>query len=207
MSTEGRALARLIAEVRRCRVCRDHSRPSRLPHEPRPVLQAKPSARLLICGQAPGVRAHASGVPFADASGERLRAWLAVTREEFYDPTRVAIVPVGLCFPGHDAAGGDLPPRAECAPLWQARILAHLPRTELMLLVGGHAQRWHLGQPRSAGVTETVARWRQLLAGAERPRRLALPHPSWHNNHWLAANAWFAQELLPAVRREIRALL
>jgi uracil-DNA glycosylase len=199
-------LARLVAEVRRCRVCRDAPLGAPLPHEPRPVLRPSASARLLICSQAPGVRVHASGIPFTDASGDRLRAWLALTHEEFYDAKRIAIVPMGLCFPGLDAAGGDLPPRAECAPLWHARLLAAMPRIELILLVGGHAQRWHL-RAHTHGMSRTVARWRELLASGEHPRRLPLPHPSWRNNRWLAVNPWFARELLPELRREVRALI
>jgi uracil-DNA glycosylase len=199
-------LARLIAEVQACRACRDRPRGKPLPHEPRPVLRPSATARLLICSQAPGVRVHASGLPFSDPSGDRLRAWLALTREQFYDAARVAIVPMGMCFPGHDAAGGDLPPRAECAPLWHARLLAAMPRIELILLVGSHAQRWHLPAC-TGGMSQTVARWRELIAARERPRRLPLPHPSWRNNHWLAANPWFASELLPALRQEVRALL
>jgi uracil-DNA glycosylase len=201
-----RVLARLVAEVRACRACRDRPRGTPLPHEPRPVLRPSATARLLICSQAPGVRVHASGIPFSDPSGDRLRAWLALTREEFYDAARVAIVPMGMCFPGHDAAGGDLPPRAECAPLWHARLLAAMPRIELILLVGSYAQRWHLPAC-TGGMSQTVGRWRELIAVCERPRRVPLPHPSWRNNHWLAANPWFASELLPTLRQEVRALL
>jgi uracil-DNA glycosylase len=207
MTSRERALARLVAEVRRCRVCRDTPRGVGLPHEPRPVLRPSASARICICSQAPGARVHASGTPFSDPSGDRLRAWLRLTPDEFYDDARIAIVPMGFCFPGHDAAGGDLPPRAECAALWHARVFAAMPQLELLLLVGSYAQHWHLKDAPSAPMTETVGRWRELLARQERPRRLALPHPSWRNNHWLAANPWFERELLPAVRREIRALL
>jgi uracil-DNA glycosylase len=146
-------------------------------------------------------------MPFTDASGARLRAWLRVTPDEFYDTARIAIVPMGFCFPGHDRAGGDLPPRGECAPLWQARVFAAMPQLELLLLVGSYAQRWHLNDAATTAMTETVGRWRELLDRQERPRRLPLPHPSWRNNHWLATNPWFTRELLPALRREVRALL
>jgi uracil-DNA glycosylase len=206
MTRAERELTRLLGEVRRCRVCRDAPRGRRLPHEPRPVLRPSATARLCICSQAPGVRVHASGIPFSDASGDRLRGWLGVTREEFYDTTRIAIVPIGLCFPGHAADGGDLPPRPECAPLWQERIFATMPRLELILLVGGYAQRWHLRQARTT-TSETVGRWRELLGEARIPRRVVLPHPSWRNNRWLADNSWFTRDMLPDLRREVRRLL
>ena len=206
MTRAERELARLLGDVRRCRVCRDAPRGRRLPHEPRPVLRPSATARLCICSQAPGVRVHASGIPFSDPSGDRLRGWLGLTRDEFYDTTRIAIVPMGFCFPGHAADGGDLPPRPECAPLWQERIFAVMPRLELILLVGGHAQRWHL---REAGgtTTETVGRWRELLRETRIPRRVVLPHPSWRNNRWLADNPWFTRDMLPDLRREVRRLL
>jgi uracil-DNA glycosylase len=171
------------------------------------VVRPSATARLAICSQAPGVRVHASGVPFTDPSGDRLRAWLALTPEEFYDQARVAIVPMGFCFPGHDAAGGDLPPRRECASAWHARLFAAMPQLELVLLVGTYAQRWHLGLPIGAGMTETVRQWQAHLTSAETPRRIALPHPSWRNNAWLAANPWFERGLLPALQREVRRLL
>src|SRR5262249_33765440 len=141
MSGMGHELARLLREVAACRICRDTPQGPPLPHEPRPVLRPSETARLAICSQAPGVRVHASGVPFTDPSGDRLRAWLAVTSEEFYDQARVAIVPMGFCFPGHDAAGGDLPPRRECVAHWHKRLFATMPQLELVLLVGSYAQR------------------------------------------------------------------
>jgi uracil-DNA glycosylase len=153
------------------------------------------------------VRVHASGVPFTDPSGDRLRAWLALTPEEFYDQARVAIVPMGFCFPGHDAAGGDLPPRRECAARWHGHLFAAMPQLELVLLVGGYAQRWHMRLPAGAGMTETVREWRARLTSSDRPRRIALPHPSWRNNAWLVANPWFEREMLPAVRRQVRRLI
>ena len=150
---------------------------------------------------------HASGRPFADASGERLRAWLAVTAEEFYDEARVAIVPMSFCFPGHDTAGGDLPPRPECARRWHAELFAHLPQLELVLLVGSYAQRWHLGLTGRETAAQTVARWRSIYASAVDPRRVPLPHPSWHNTAWLKANPWFETELLAFLRPKVRRLL
>ncbi len=204
-------LAALVARVRACRVCRDEPAGSPLPHEPRPVLQVSPDARLVISGQAPGTRVHASGRPFTDPSGDRLRAWLGIGEDVFYDENRVAILPMGFCFPGQDAKGGDLPPRAECAPLWREKVLAALPRVELILLVGLYAQRWHLKERRGrdSSLTATVADWRSILAGAEpgQPRVLPLPHPSWRNTAWLKANPWFESELLPVLRTEVARLV
>jgi uracil-DNA glycosylase len=150
---------------------------------------------------------HASGKPFTDPSGDRLRAWLQVTADEFYDTKRVAIVPMGFCFPGHDASGGDLPPRKECARAWHARLFAAMPQLELVLLVGSYAQRWHLDQPDGTAMTQTVQDWRALLRARKRPRYLPLPHPSWRNNAWLTANPWYEAELLPVLRREVRRLI
>jgi uracil-DNA glycosylase len=207
MSGRARELARLVREIGACRICRDAPRGKPLPHEPRPVLRPSATARLAICSQAPGVRVHVSGVPFTDPSGDRLRAWLALTADEFYDQARVAIVPMGFCFPGHDAAGGDLPPRRECAAHWHVRLFASMPQLELVLLVGSYAQRWHLGLPGGAGMTEAVKAWPRGLTSPGTPRRIALPHPSWRNNTWLAANSWFERDMLPAVRLEVRRLL
>ena len=203
----GRELRRLQREIGACRICREAAVGTPLPHEPRPVLRPSPTARLCIASQAPGVRVHASGVPFSDPSGDRLRAWLALTPEEFYDARRVAIVPMGFCFPGHDAAGGDLPPRRECAPTWHRRLFAAMPQLELILAVGSYAQRWHLEPTASRGMTVAVTGWRERLASAVRPRRVALPHPSWRNNAWLAANPWFERELLPRLKDEVRRLI
>jgi uracil-DNA glycosylase len=204
MSTQ---LDRLLAEIRACRACVDAPRGRPLPHEPRPVLRVGSSARLAVTGQAPGTRVHASGLPFNDPSGVRLRDWMGVSEAEFYDERRVAVVPMGFCFPGLDAKGGDLPPRRECAPLWRARLLALLPRVELVLLVGGYAQRWHLPEAAAAGLAATVADWEAILDRAGRPRYLPLPHPSWRNNAWLKVNPWFARELVPRLRREVDALI
>ncbi len=204
-------LAALVARVRACRVCREQPAGKPLPHEPRPVLQVSPDARLVISGQAPGTRVHASGRPFTDPSGDRLRAWLGIGEEVFYDENRVSIVPMGFCFPGQDGKGGDLPPRAECAPLWRKELLAALPRVELILLVGLYAQRWHLKDRRGrhASLTATVGDWRSILASAEpgQPRVLPLPHPSWRNTAWLKANPWFESELLPVLRTEVARLV
>lgn len=200
-------LAALLTQIEDCRLCIEAPRGKPLPHPPRPVLRPSSSARLAICSQAPGVRVHASGRPFTDPSGDRLRAWLGVTEEEFYDQARVAIVPMGFCFPGHDAHGGDLPPRRECAARWHAPLFATMPQLQLVLLVGSYAQRWHRPAETRAGMTETVRNWRQMLDAPRCPRMLPLPHPSWRNNAWIRANPWFESELLPVLRREVRALL
>lgn len=204
-------LERLLVLVRACRVCRDGPGGAPLPHEPRPVLQGAGSARLLISGQAPGTRVHASGRPFTDPSGDRLRHWLGIGEEVFYDESRVAILPMGFCFPGHDDKGGDLPPRPECAPLWRSRLLAAMPNLQLILLVGQYAQRWHPGvrTRQRASLTATVADWRAVLSdstGRGGPALLPLPHPSWRNNAWLKANPWFEGELLAWLRPEIARL-
>jgi uracil-DNA glycosylase len=200
-------LTDVLASIRSCRVCVETPRGKPLPHAPRPVLRASATARLAICGQAPGTRVHASGKPFTDPSGERLRAWLEVTPEEFYDESRVAIVPMGFCFPGQDAKGGDLPPRRECAALWHRELFAALPRIELVLAVGAYAHAFHLGAARGKNLQETMLRWRQHLKAKLRPRILPLPHPSWRNNAWLKRNPWFDAELLPVLRREVRRVL
>jgi uracil-DNA glycosylase len=197
----------LVAEIRACRHCRDHPDGLPLPHEPRPVLRVSPTARIGVFGQAPGTRVHASGMPFTDPSGVRLRAWMGVTDDEFYDESRIAIVPMGFCFPGLDAKGGDRPPRRECAPLWRARLMAALPALELILLVGQYAQRWHLGGDARAGLTDTVQRWREITGRLDRPVLVPLPHPSWRNNGWIRRNPWLEAELLPWLRAAVRARL
>lgn len=197
----------LLAEIGNCRICRDTPRRKPLPHEPRPVLRPSLTARICIAGQAPGTRVHASGVPFSDPSGVRLRAWMGVTESEFYDRSRIAIVPMGFCFPGHDAKGGDLPPRAECSEKWRQRVFDAMPQLELVLAIGLHAQRWHFGRDARGSLSETVSDWRRLFQRDARPRCLPLPHPSWRNNTWLKANPWFEQDVLPVVRCEVRARL
>jgi uracil-DNA glycosylase len=196
----------LATSVRACRLCRD--RPAgALPHEPRPILQGSATARLCIASQAPGTRAHASGVPFQDPSGTRLRAWLDLDEPAFYDAATVAIVPMGACFPGQDAKGGDLPPRRECAGQWRSGLFAAMPDLELILVIGGYAQAWHLGEDFRDGLTGTVRRWREILAAPRKPRVLPLPHPSWRNNGWIRTNPWFEAELLPVLRAEVRTIL
>ena len=198
----------LLEEIRACRLCLEAPQGRPLPHEPRPVVRASTTARIAIYSQAPGTRVHASGMPFTDPSGDRLRAWMGVSADEFYDETRIAIVPMGFCFPGLDAKGSDLPPRRECARHWRARVIAALPNVELALLVGSHAQRWHLPGERGRGMTEIVRDW-QGIADIEGsgPRYIPLPHPSWRNNAWIGANRWFEAEVLPALRSQVRGLL
>lgn len=188
-------LGPLLQEVRECRLCE-----AQLPLGPRPVLRASASARLLIIGQAPGTRVHETGIPWNDPSGERLRRWLALDDDTFYDPSRVAIIPMGFCYPGR-GKGGDLPPRPECAATWHGRLLAHLPQRRLTLLVGQYAQRAYLPRWRGS-LGENVAHWAE--AG---PGLFPLPHPSPRNTRWLAQRPWFEAEVVPALRRSVAAAL
>ena len=187
----------LLGEVRACRACEAH-----LPHGVRPVVRASPTARILIAGQAPGARVHASGVPFDDPSGDRLRDWLGLDRDAFYDETRIAIVPQGFCFPGTDPRGGDYPPRPECAKLWHPRLIPMLGNIELFVCVGQYAHAWHLDDRRKRTVTETVRAWRDYL-----PTHIALPHPSWRNTGWIKKNPWFSEDVLPYLREAVARLL
>jgi uracil-DNA glycosylase len=207
MTPEAAELDRVLTAIRGCRHCVEAPRGKPLPHEPRPVLRASRTARLAICSQAPGTRVHESGTPFTDRSGDRLRDWMGVTPQEFYDEARVAIVPMGFCFPGQDEKGGDLPPRRECATIWHRKLFAALPEIALVLAVGSYAQNWHLGDEAGASLQDTMLGWRRYLKGKRRPRILPLPHPSWRNNAWLTRNPWFEAELLPVLRREVRKLL
>lgn len=195
----------LAATIRACRICRDcPSQPQPLPHEPRPVVVMSSVARILIAGQAPGKRVHETGLPFNDASGDRLRQWLGVDKDQFYDSDSFAILPMGFCFPGYNADGHDLPPRRECAPQWREAAMAAMPQVELILAIGQYAQAWHLGEFRRPTLNETVANWReQLLANREGPKILPLPHPSWRNSGWLRRNPWFEAELLPVLKKEV----
>lgn len=200
-------LDRLVRDIRGCRVCAETPRGAPLPHEPRPVLRVSPTARIAVVGQAPGTRVHASGVPFSDPSGRRLRSWMGVSEDEFYDTRRIAILPMGFCFPGLDSKGGDRPPRRECAPLWRPRLFALLPQLELVLLVGLYAHRWHLGADAAGPLADTVRDFRRVLGREGRPRFFPLPHPSWRNNAWLRRNPWFEDELLPVLQQQVRAYL
>lgn len=189
-----KTLDALLEEVRACRACADV-----LPLGPRPVVQISATARILVASQAPGTKVHESGIPFSDASGERLRAWMGVSPEQFYDAKRVAIVPMGLCYPGRARSGGDAPPRPECAPLWRDRLLAQMPDLRLTLLVGGHALAGALGP---GAMTDRVRGFRDHL-----PAIFPLPHPSWRSRHWAARHPWFDAEVVPALRDAVRAAL
>jgi len=196
------ALNNLLGEIRACRICADD-----LPLGPRPVLVARPSARILVIGQAPGTKVHETGIPWNDRSGDTLRGWMAVDRETFYDPDRIAIVPMGFCYPGvlpakNGKSGGDAPPRPECAPAWHDQVLAHLPKVELILLAGMYAHARYLGKARKKTLTETVRHWR-----AYGPRLFPLPHPSWRSTLLIKKNPWFEAELLPELRARVAALL
>jgi len=190
-------LDRLLKQIRACRLCADE-----LPLGPRPVLRGRVTARLLVVGQAPGTRVHETGIPWNDPSGDRLRAWMQIDREMFYDESRIAIIPMGYCYPGRNARGGDLPPRKECAETWLPKLLPHFPRVELTLLVGGYAHEHYLKDRAKETLTETVKAWREYL-----PRYLPLPHPSFRNLRWLRLNPWFEREVIPELRKNIKRLL
>ncbi|MCG2634766.1 MAG: uracil-DNA glycosylase family protein [Gammaproteobacteria bacterium] len=189
-------LSDLITQVRQCRQCADL-----LPHEPRPVLQAESSARILIAGQAPGTRVHQTGIPWNDPSGERLRRWMAVPPDIFYDPRRIAIIPAGFCYPGKGPSG-DLPPRPECAELWLQPLLANLPEIQLTLLIGQYAHKLHLGSRRGNSVAETVRN-----GATYAPNYLPLPHPSPRNRLWLRRNPWFDREVVPQLQQRCALVL
>ena len=195
------ALAQLSGKIAACRICAGRFAATETAHEPRPVVYPSTSARLMIAGQAPGARVHASGVPFDDPSGDRLRDWLGLDRDAFYDRDKLAIVPMAFCFPGYDAKGSDLAPPKICAETWRADLLAQMPQVELTLLVGQYAQGWHMGKARKKTLTETVSNWREYG-----PSVLPLPHPSWRNTGWLRKNPWFEAEVLPWLRAEVQRL-
>jgi uracil-DNA glycosylase family 4 len=186
----------LIDQVSKCVICEAH-----LPLGARPVIQFNPNARILIAGQAPGVKVHETGVPFNDASGNRLREWLGLTRDEFYDANNIAILPMGFCYPGRGKSG-DLPPRKECAPAWRERLLAALPNIELTIVLGKYAQAYHLPETKKMPLTELVKSWREYW-----PNYLVLPHPSPRNNIWLKKNPWFEQDVLPELDKRIATIL
>lgn len=189
------AFEKLLAEVRACTLCADS-----LIHGVRPVFQAHPNARILVVGQAPGRKVHATGKPFNDASGDRLRDWMGITPDVFYDANQIALLPMGFCYPG-TGKSGDLPPRPECAPAWRARLLAHLKQLEFTLVLGQYAQAYHLGKG-NASLTDTVKAWRTYW-----PSLVPLPHPSPRNNLWLRRNPWFEVELLPLIRKRVATVL
>jgi len=185
----------LLDEVRACKVCQKH-----LPHKVRPVLRAHPSAKILIIGQAPGIKVHKSGIPWDDASGNRLREWMGIDKEIFYDESKIAIVPMGFCYPGKGASG-DLPPRPECAPLWHEKILKELPQIKLTLLAGQYAQKSYIKEPQKT-LTQIVKAWK-----THTPRYLPLPHPSPRNFMWFKKNSWFEREVIPYLRKKVKGIL
>lgn len=189
----------LARKITACRLCADRFAATATAHRPRPVVWFRPGARLLIVGQAPGLRVHESGRPFTDRSGDRLRDWMGISEAQFYDRTKIAIVPMAFCFPGYDGKGADLPPPPICAATWRQQVMDRL-RPRLTLLVGGHAHRWHLGT--RGAVTQTVAGWRDHA-----PAVFPLPHPSWRNTGWLKRNPWFQADLLPRLRTEVAGVL
>lgn len=189
-------LTRILREVRSCQHC------VALPFGPRPIVQLASTARLLIIGQAPGSKVHQSGIPWNDASGDRLREWLMLERSDFYDPSKVAILPMGFCYPGAGKNGGDNPPRSECAPLWHARLLKHLPDAQLTLLLGQHAQKYYLVADRKNSMTETVRAYSEYA-----PRFFPLPHPSWRSLIWMRKHHWFEHTVIPSLRKAVRRVI
>jgi uracil-DNA glycosylase len=190
-------LEALAAEIRACTICARH-----LAHGVRPVLRISPTARICVAGQAPGLRVHQSGVPYDDRSGDRLREWLGTSREIFYDESRIAIIPMGFCFPGYTEKGADKPPRPECVRHWHDRLFRSAPKFDLVLAIGRYAQQYHLEGRAGKSVSDTVRAWRKYG-----PLIIPLPHPSWHNNHWLKQNPWFHSELVPVLRESVAQIL
>ena len=189
-------LAKLVKEIRSCSLCAAH-----LPLGPRPIIQVSSFAKILVVGQAPGSRVHQTGIPFNDPSGDRLREWMGIDKEAFYDEQKIALVPMGFCFPG-TGKSGDLPPRPECADTWRIKLLEQLPKIRLTIIVGQYAQAWHLKTGNKANLTETVMAWKDYW-----PEAIPLPHPSPRNNIWLKRNPWFEEQILPSLKRRVKAVL
>lgn len=186
----------LLKDIRACKICKEH-----LPLGPRPVATGHPESRIVIIGQAPGTKVHESGIPWDDASGNQLRKWLELSKEDFYNVTKIAIVPMGFCYPGKGKSG-DLPPRTECAPQWHDPLLEKMPKIELVLLIGMYAQKYYLGDSAKSTLTETVKNYKEYL-----PRYFTLPHPSPRNRFWLAKNPWFDKEVLPQLKASVQQVL
>ena len=193
---DGLRLDELVRDIRSCHICQDH-----LPAGPRPIVQVSQTAKVLIVGQAPGSKVHATGVPFDDPSGDRLRSWMGIDKDIFYDASKIAIVPMGFCYPG-TGKSGDLPPRKECADNWRLPLLEMLSSVELTLIIGQYAIEWHLGKTKKRTLTETVKTWREYW-----PKNVVLPHPSPRNNIWLKRNDWFEAEILPELKMRVQQLL
>ena len=209
VSSSSAELQALAQQVAACRLCAGDFAATHTAHAPRPVMHPSTTARICVAGQAPGARVHASGRPFDDPSGDRLRAWMGVDRDVFWDARKVAILPMAFCFPGYDAKSADLPPPKRCAETWRADLFAAQPQFELILLVGGYAQKWHLGPAAGRSLTATVARWREFFdpAAPGALRCFPTPHPSWRNNAWLKKNPWFEEEAIPCLQAEVTRLL
>lgn len=193
----------LAKQIAACTICVDDPIGNPLPHTPRPVVRLSSTARLCIAGQAPGLRVHKSGAPFTDPSGDRLRDWMGISEDVFYDVSRLAIVPMGFCFPGYDAKKSDLPPRKECVKTWHDEIFRQMSQLELILVIGQYAQAYHMGDARRSTLTETVANWRATFNEERSPKILPLPHPSWRNTGWLKKNPWFGEDVLPLLKQEV----
>lgn len=196
------ATTSLKSEIARCTLCTERFAVTKTAHRPHPVVWFDRPPRILVAGQAPGLRVHQSGIPFDDRSGDRLRDWMGIDRLQFYDTDKVAILPMAFCFPGYDASGSDLPPPKVCAATWHSRAMDELGDIELTLLIGGYAQNWHLDQKPRRTVTETVRSWRETA-----PRTFPLPHPSWRNTAWIRKNSWFETELLPELKTAVQKAL
>lgn len=200
-------MVELFDQIRNCKICiEDADNP--LPHKPNPVVVMSKKAKIVICGQAPGNRVNQSGIPFTDPSGDRLRNWLGVDDNVFYDSSIFSIVPMGFCFPGLDKKGGDLPPRKECAKAWHESVFDSMPQLELFLLVGGYAQKYHLGKAAQKTVTQTVSNWKEYIDNPIGGNRFfPLPHPSWRNTGWIKKHSFFEEDLLPFLKNEVSKIL
>ncbi|MEM7695882.1 MAG: uracil-DNA glycosylase family protein [Pseudomonadota bacterium] len=200
-------LSALTRQIKACEVCRTTPKGAPLPHAPRPIFQISRQARVAICSQAPGNKAHIAGKPFFDPSGVRLRAWMGLDEATFYDASKVAIIPMGFCFPGYDKHGGDKPPRPECVATWHDRLFPLLPNLSLFLSIGKYSLTYHLPERRRQSLTAIVSDWRAILDETGGRPVMALPHPSWRNNAWLSKNPWFEAEVLPELRARVAALV
>lgn len=198
------SLQHLLNEIRTCKICERSKNIASLPHPARPIVRMKSSAKILIVGQAPGNLAHQRGLPFDDPSGQKLRTWMGVSREEFYDDSQIAFAPMGFCFPGYGSNGSDLPPRKECAPLWQEKLLGKLPLIEIILLIGIYAMRWYLEPEKTQTVTDIVRGGARFLTKPKGSLAIPLPHPSWRNSRWMHLNPWFKEEIIPDLQKQVR---
>jgi len=200
-------LNNIIDGIRNCTECALTFSDTETQHKPRPVIQLTPTAKIAIIGQAPGMRVYKSGLPFDDASGDRLRDWMGIDRDVFYNDSKIAIIPMGFCFPGYDKRGSDIPPPPICAKKWRTELFKNTPRFDLTLLIGMHAQKWHLGTKRKKSLTETVENWREYTKLSNETLYLPLPHPSWRNTGWIKKNPWFTSDTLPFLKSSVASAL